>query len=223
MLRAMLLTAAMLLVSTARPAQAAVVFSNNDWGGPNPATGTALDLGTVGNISQIGSGLYYSPVSIPGWSVAGQVLGWSTGTKTAIDGILLNEGPPAQGAISISVGGLSAGSEYRLSFAYWGDNIPTDLYGTFETYNLIYSIGANSHSVSGSWDTAQSGTFNTVNYYFTATASTETLSFAANTPSDSVASPIIGSVTIISVPEPSSLLLCGSGMLGLSLTFRRRR
>ena len=200
-------------------AQAAVVFSE-DWSG---ATGTALNLpptiGPTDNYSQLGLGTYYLPVTLPGgWSQSGQVLGWSTGTSTTISGVLLNEGSygPTEGAITLTslLTGLHVGSQYRLSFNYWGDNRPTDLWGAGSIYGLVYTVGGASNQIWGSWDTSELGTFNTANYFFTALASSVDLSFASNTVSASQASPIIGEVTVCTVrsegnavPEPATIII----------------
>ncbi len=220
-----LLTASILLLGNLVEAKAAVVFTNNDWSG---TTGSVVSRS---DYSQVGGGAYYLPVVIPGWGQSGQVGGWSLGDPyvNPITGILLNEGYPglAQGGITDTVGGLTTGDQYTLSFNYWGDNRPTDVWGPGSTYNLIYSIGANLNSVNGSWTTAQSGSYNTINYAFTATGPTETLAFQSNTPGDSSSSPIIGSVTITSfgsaTPEPSSIVLWGVLIAGGLLVARRRK
>ena len=163
-----------------------------------------MDLG-ADNYSQLGPGKYYIPSTLPGWTSSGQVGGWSTAPSTIISGILLNEGSygNSEGAITLSalVQNLQVGSQYSLSFDYWGDNRPGSV------YQFDYAIDGGGNHVNGSWDSSTQGTFNTINYVFTASDSSVALSFWANTVPPSQASVIIGEVTVSSVPEPTTLII----------------
>jgi MYXO-CTERM domain-containing protein len=200
------------------PANATVILSEN-WSGAS--TTNPRDLGSD-NYSQLGPGTYYIPSDLPGWTESGQVGGWATSPSTTISGVLLNEGSygATEGSISLTtlVNGLQAGGQYKLSFDYWGDNRPGSV------YQFDYAIDGGGAHVTDSWVTVDTGTFNTIDYVFTASASSAALSFTASTVSPSQASPIIGSVTVSSVPEPATLAIWSVlGGLGLLVSRRRRR
>ena len=199
-------------------AKAVIVF-HEDWS--TATTTNFVDLG-VDNYSQLGPGKYYIPSTLPGWTLSGQVGGWSTDPSSTISGVLLNEGSygSSEGAITLTalVNGLQVGSQYSLSFDYWGDNRPDS------TYGFDYAIGGGGNHVNGTWmKPDDTGTFNTINYVFTALQSSVALSFTADTVPPSQASVIIGQVTVSSVPEPSTIVLLGIAAIGLFAWRRRRR
>jgi hypothetical protein len=201
--------------------QAGVVFSEN-W---SSVTGTPINLGSD-NYSQLGAGTYSTSPTLPAaWSQSGQVLGWST-TSSGVNGVLLNEDSySSEGAISATISGLTLGDSYTLTFNYWGDNRPTDLFGAGSVYGLIVGINGGTTSLSNqSWATPGSGTFNVGTVTFSAASTSTTLSFAANTLAQSQSSPIIGEITLATaVPEPSTVAL---GVMGVALgvaAYNRRK
>jgi hypothetical protein len=197
------------VVGAVTQARAEVVFQSDY----SSATGTPITTGA--EYSQVGDGTYYGDFVINGgWNQTGQVLGWSTGTNPTITGILLNENGPATFDHLV----LTPGTSYTLSFNYWGDNRPTDVYGPGSVYGLDYTInGITNHLTNKSWTTSQLGTFNNVSYTFTASGPSTSLIFTETTPSGSEASPIIGNITVASaLPIPGSFVLLFTGLVAFS-------
>jgi hypothetical protein len=174
------------------------------------APGTADTTGAVGQ---------YTPVSLWGTNNGGP----NTITTSPDGGYFIAQDPAFQAAaISQSISGLTPGLQYIVSF-YWGVAQQHGFDGpTFDSWTV--SLGSESH------------TTNTVNdpnhgflawtqqtFTFTATGTTETLSFLANGgPSGSVPPfALLDSVTMTAVPEPSTMSLFALGLLGV-IGLRRR-
>jgi hypothetical protein len=181
------------------------------------ATGTSPTLAIDQFSEKWSPTTYYigGPAVLTGWTFSGQAYLAQNGTDKAI---LLNEGLTGgyqRSEMITSIGGLSVGQNYVLTFDYWGDNRPG------QTYSFVVKMAGTtvgSSLITGSYTVSGNGT---VAYIpFTATGTTMALTFMDATTSGQ-ASAIIDNVSVSSVPIPSALLLISSGLVGL-IAIRRR-
>ncbi len=127
------------------------------------------------------------------------------------------------GAITQSIGGLSAGSQYQLTF-YWAaaqyrdrsgpttEQLHVDFGG--DTYDTAV-VGNASHGVSG-WMTET--------VVFTAHNASQVLSFLSKgTPAGQPPVALLDGVSLVAVPEPATWGLMIVGFGGIGLAARRRR
>jgi hypothetical protein len=150
-----------------------------------------------------------------GWTFSGQALVAQNGNNLGDMAILLNEAPPASMVTLASAPiSVSAGTSYLLTFDHWGDNRPG-------APGYEFTVGINGSTLSTiSRIYTVPGPGVTESFLFTPSTDAIFLSFSM-TPS-AEASPIIDNIRISMVPEPGTLILLGSGILGLALASRKK-
>ncbi len=196
-------------IASASAAWAANVVIDGDF---NNSNATFSDISSGGSIGpwSVTSG---SVDLVGGYWQSPSGPNFPSGTNGSVD---MNGVSP--GAISQGISGLTDGKTYTLTFWLSGnpDGPPASKsldvsIGSVANDNFTYAIGANSHS--NMMYTMESVTF--------VAGSSNTLSFVSqNAASDY--GPVIGGVSILTVPEPRTWALVALGFAGLGLAGYRR-
>ncbi len=127
------------------------------------------------------------------------------------------------GALSQTVSGLTSGQTYGVYF-YWAGAQLSTTYGP-TTEQLQVSLGSQTLDTSVVSNASRGFTgWMAETLVFTATSSSETLSFLAlGTPDGLPPFVLLDGVQMYSVPEPSTVVLLGIGLLGIARLSRRLR
>jgi hypothetical protein len=136
------------------------------------------------------------------------------------------------GAISQTITGLTAGHQYAVSFymaaaQQYSYNGATTDYWTVGLGNTALTSNTQAGSQSTSIMDLASHDFSGWQYEtmtFTATGTSDVLSFlATGTPSGVPPFALLDGVSMTAVPEPASVAILATGMIGLGVVARRRR
>jgi hypothetical protein len=165
---------------------------------------------------------YYGTANVSMWGPATGVNNGYTNASPTGGNFIANDADYGTAAVTQTINGLTIGHWYRLSFAWaaaqqsgftgatteaWAATLGSQTFNT-TTYNLP------SQGFSG-WMNAS--------YVYYATATSEVLSFLASGAPQVPPFALLANVTLVDAPEPGSLAVLASAMVGLVALARRRR
>jgi len=181
------------------------------------------------NADSTGFPTYFSTtISLPNAKIWGPANGVANGFTVSPDGgyFLGGDGGYATGAFQQTVNGLTPGQQYELSFYWGGAQLTDEAAGYWTGWNITF--GSENASVGGPSNQISGKGFGSWAYYtniFTATSSTQTLSFLATGSFGLPPITLLDGVKLspVSVPEPSTMAMGGFATLLVGLMARRRR
>ena len=209
-----------------------------------PGVTTSFQFGTYNSYTppqalsgwtSTGYNFVFLPTSTVATGVYGNLSLWSPVSSTPSANGFTNASPTggnfvgADGAygqanISQTINGLTVGNEYAVSFAWAGAQQSgyTAVNGTTENWQVTFGTQAQTTATVSVPNKGFSGWINQT-FDFVATNTSETLSFfATGTPSGVPPFALLANVSVTAAPEPASLAIMLTGVVGL-IVFARQR